>query len=317
MLWDPSKSTSASLVPNATWDIIYGDFSSSSGIVYKDTFSLGSMSIPNMTIESAQSVSDQFTEEPRLSGLVGLAFGTLAQSVPRQNVLLDYLPAALKQPLFTCDLRHNSSHGSFNFGYIDDSLHGADIEYVKVDDTDGFWGVQMTGFAVAGENMRYEFMQPQTVVVDTGSTLFYGPDDAVQQYFASVPGGNFSYEEYGYVLPCNGTAPDFIWEIGDASGARVIGRVPGNYLPYQVLNEQGMPSGMCYAGLQSLGSVSEPKGILGDVWLKSAFQVFDVAKMRLGSAPKILDGDLHRVEKPDGHYKRGKENYWNKKKRML
>ncbi|KAK8039812.1 Endothiapepsin [Apiospora rasikravindrae] len=321
-IWDPRKSSTAELVPNATWEIIYGDFSSSSGIVYKDTLALGaSISISNMTIESAQDVSDTFSKEFKMSGLLGLAWPSIAQTTPVQDVLLDFLPQVLKNPLFTVDLKHNSDKGSYNFGYIDHSLHGSEIQYVDVDNSEGFWGVQMTGYAISGQDVRYEFSNPKSVIVDTGTTLLYAPESAVEDYFRAVPSANFSEDVYGYVLPCNSTPPDFIWEIGDATGERVVGRVPGSYIAFQSLTEiigedepfEPWMEGQCYAGLQTLGGYSDPEGILGDIWLKAGFSVFDVGNKKYGTAPKPLDATNKKL----GHYRRDKVPFSRKKKIMV
>jgi hypothetical protein len=303
-LYDPSKSSTSELIPNCTWDILYGDFSSSSGIVYKDTFTLGQISIPRMTVESAKIVSSQFTKQKNMSGLAGLAFSSLIQTVPPQQSLVDFLAQVLKEPLFTTDLRHNSSEGSYNFGYIDDSLHGSDIEYIGIDKSQGFWGASMKGFAVKGDAFRYEFASPPTIIIDTGSTLFYAPDAAVQQYFKSVPGANFSQVEYGWIIPCNSTPPNFIWELGDENGT-IMGEIPGEYFIYAVLDDGLTSPGYCYAGLQSLGTFGTPLGIFGDVFLKSGFQVFDIGGTRFGHAPKPLpDLNTNSREDPRSHYKR-------------
>ncbi|KAI8959465.1 secreted aspartic proteinase precursor [Daldinia sp. FL1419] len=283
-LWDPSKSSSVSKIQNCTWSIIYGDFSTSQGICYKDTLAIGNLSIPNMTIESATSVSSMFTESANMSGLVGLAWPSIAQMTPPQKTLLDLLPEALSQALFTVDLRHNGSDGSFNFGYIDDSLHTGDIKYIGVNTTDGYWAVQQTGFSVGSSDVKYEFSEPRDIIIDTGSTLFFAPEEAVQTYFGSVAGANYSYTEYGWVLPCNTTPPDFIYELSDAQGNKLSGSVPGAYFVYAHSSDE-----LCYAGLQSLGSFSDMPSIFGDVFLKSGFAVFDIANKKFGMAPKPLN----------------------------
>ncbi|KAI1373793.1 secreted aspartic proteinase precursor [Hypoxylon crocopeplum] len=283
-LWDPSKSSTSNLIKNCTWSIIYGDFSTSQGICYQDTLTLGNLSIPNMTIESATKVSSMFTESAAMSGLVGLAWPSIVQTTPPQKCLLDFLPQVLSQPAFTVDLRHNSSEGSFNFGYIDDSLHDSDIDYVDVDNSDGFWSVLHTGFSIGGSDVKYEFNEARDVIVDTGSTLFFAPDEAVNMYFHSVPGANYSYTDYGWVIPCNSTPPDFIFELGDTAGNVIRGSVPGAYFIYAHSTNE-----LCYAGLQSLGSFSSMQGIFGDVFLKSGFAVFDIANKKFGLAPKPLN----------------------------
>lgn len=132
-LWDPKKSSTSALIEGCSWSILYGDWSTSSGTCYTDTFMLGNLSIPKMTIESATSVSSMFTASSYMSGLVGLAWPDLKQTIPPQKSLIEFLPGVLEKPVFTVDFRHNSSDGSFNFGYIDRKLHDSDIVYTNVD----------------------------------------------------------------------------------------------------------------------------------------------------------------------------------------
>ncbi|ETS78943.1 hypothetical protein PFICI_08796 [Pestalotiopsis fici W106-1] len=289
-IFDINNSTTAKLIPNCTWSIMYGDFSSSSGVVYKDNFALGDLIIKDMTIESAKQVSTQFSNQKEMSGLVGLAFSKIIETKPKQKSLTDFLPEVLEEPIFTTDLRHNSSDGSFNFGFIDRGLHDSEIEYVGIDSSDGFWGVSFKGFAAKdSSDYSYEFSDPPTVILDTGSTLFYAPDEAVTAYYKNhVPLANFSYTEYGWILPCNSTPPSFIWELTDKDDNVVQGEVPGEYLPYAVLDTKGSPEGYCYSGLQSLGGFTSLQGILGDVFLKSGFQVWNLVQERIGFAPKSL-----------------------------
>jgi hypothetical protein len=267
---------------------MYGDFSSSSGVVYKDTFAIGNLSIPGMTVESASRVSTGISRMNEMSGLVGLAFSTIIQTQPPQKALLDFLPDVLDDPVFTTDLRHNSSQGTFNFGRIDPDLNGTEYQYIGINKKDGFWGVNFFGFAVQGSSDVYEFGSPRTVILDTGSTLMYAPDEAVQQYYKSVPGSNFSNIEYGWTFPCDVVPPNFIWQLSDSDGTIIQGEVPGQYFIYAVIDEKGVPNNTCYGGLQSLGgaTLSGLAGILGDVFLKSSVQVWDIGQARVGFATK-------------------------------
>ncbi|KAK7756419.1 hypothetical protein SLS62_001645 [Diatrype stigma] len=281
-LYSPNDSSTSKLIDKCSWSILYGDFSSSSGICYRDTLTLGNISVPNMTIESATSTSEMFTETKSMSGLVGLGWPYLAQTEPKQKTLIEFLPDVLTKPVFTVDLKHNDT-GSFNFGFIDDSLYQADVEYVDVDTKEGFWTVLHKGFNVGGENLKYEFSSPKEVIVDTGTTILFMPDAAVDTYFDKVPGANFSYDEYGYVVPCNKTPPDLTIELTDKAGNTLTSTIPGEYVVYAHVSDE-----MCYAGVQSLGAFSSLDGILGDVFLKSSFSVFDIEKKRYGVAPKAV-----------------------------
>lgn len=247
-----------------------------------------------MTIESATSTSEMFTETKSMSGLVGLGWPDLAQTEPKQKTLLEFLSKALPEPVFTVDLKHNDT-GSFNFGFIDSSLHGPDIEYVDVDTTEGFWTVLHKGFHVSGENLKYEFSSPKEVIVDTGTTILFMPDAAVDTYFEKVPGANFSYEEYGYLVPCDKTPPDLTVELTDKAGNTLSTTIPGEYVVYAHVSDE-----MCYAGVQSLGAFSSLDGILGDVFLKSSFSVFDIGKKRYGVAPKAV-ATIKREANPEAN----------------
>ncbi|KAI1173203.1 aspartic peptidase domain-containing protein [Nemania sp. FL0916] len=283
-LWDPNVSSTSALIPNCSWSILYGDWSTSSGTCYTDTFMLGNISIPDMTIESATSVSAMFTATSYMSGLVGLAWPYLKQTIPPQKSLPEFLVNVLDKPVFTVDFRHNSSEGSFNFGYIDHKLHDGEIVYTDVDNSDGFWGVKNTAFGISGENLTYSFLSPKTVIVDTGTTLLFAPEAAVDTYFAKVPGANFSIEDYGYVVPCDAELPDFLWEISDEKGHVVKGAIPGTYFVYAHTSDE-----LCFAGLQSISAFTGVQGIFGDIFLKSGFFVFDIKAKRFGAASKPLN----------------------------
>lgn len=243
-----------------------------------------------MTIESATHTSEMFTESQSLSGLLGLGWPDLAQTSPKQKTLIEFLPDVLDEHVFTVDMKHNDT-GTYNFGFIDHTLYkkGEEIKYVDVDTSEGFWTVLHKGFNVAGENLKYEFSSPKEVIVDTGTTILFLPDQAVDTYFDKVPGANYSYTEYGYLVPCDKTPPDLTVELTDQAGHTVKSTVPGEYIVYAHVSDE-----MCYAGVQSLGSFSSLEGILGDVFLKSSFSVFDFSKKRYGVAPKEIDTGLKR-----------------------
>jgi aspergillopepsin I len=71
-IYDPSKSSTATLMPDYTWDIEYGDESTASGNVYTDTVSVGATVIKNQAVELAQVVSSQIFGEPS-DEILGLA----------------------------------------------------------------------------------------------------------------------------------------------------------------------------------------------------------------------------------------------------
>ncbi|KAH9907949.1 secreted aspartic proteinase precursor [Xylariomycetidae sp. FL2044] len=285
-LWDPKKSSTAKLIDGCKWSIIYGDFSNSKGICYTDTLMLGDLVLENMTIESATSTSFSFSDIEESSGIVGLAWPNITQSTPPQMMLLDHLQASLKSPLFTVDMVHNGT-GSFDFGYINDTRHNTDIQYVGVDRSHGYWGVRNTGFLIEGSNMVYEYATPQNVIIDTGTTIVLAPDAAVDTYFSLVPGAKFDNSEYAWTVPCGPGAPappDFTYIFGDDAGNKIHGVVPGEYMVYAHVSDE-----MCFAAMQSFGSSGTISGIFGDTFLKTGLAVFDIGQQRFGFANKLIN----------------------------
>lgn len=152
----------------STWKISYGDGSAAEGDVYKDTVSIGGVTVHNQAIEAAQEVSQQFTEDTNSDGLLGLAFSQIntgkslicqsfLQEYPKkvysvvkpqsQQTFFDTAKSSLDSPVFAVALKQHAA-GSYDFGYIDKSKHTGSITYTQVDSTDGYWMFTAAGYGI-------------------------------------------------------------------------------------------------------------------------------------------------------------------------
>lgn len=105
-VYNPGASNTSSKVQGSTWDISYGDGSSSSGDVYYDNVTVGGLSVYPMAVEAATDVSAEFTADEDIDGLLGLAFSKLNTVSPKkQKTFFEAARATLDKYLFTADLK--------------------------------------------------------------------------------------------------------------------------------------------------------------------------------------------------------------------
>lgn len=273
-IYTPSKSSTSKRLSGASWDISYGDGSSSNGIVYTDKVTIGGLTVTGQAVEVAQEVSSSFSQESATDGLLGLAFSSLNTVSPTpQKTLFDNAKSQLDSPVFTADLGYHAP-GTYNFGFIDDSAYTGSIAYTSVSTAQGFWEFTSTGYAVGSGSFTSTSIDG---IADTGTTLLYLPTSVVRAYWSKVSGARDSSSAGGYVFPCSATLPNFTFGV---ESARIV--IPGDYMDFGPLSSG---SSTCFGGLQSSSGLG--LNIFGDVALKAAFVVFDGASTpRLGFASK-------------------------------
>lgn len=113
LLYNPSKSQSASLLQSLTWHAAYADDSDARGIVYNDVVTLGNITVQNQSVEVAQNVSEDFSSDPESSGVLGLSFGYGNTVEPtQQNTWFNNILPNLTRGLFTANLQYKA--GTFD-----------------------------------------------------------------------------------------------------------------------------------------------------------------------------------------------------------
>ncbi|KAK1834500.1 aspartic peptidase domain-containing protein [Podospora conica] len=273
--WTPENSTTAVPINASTWSIQYGDQSYAYGTAWKETITLGGLTIPDAVVESALDVSPSLAEDPMLGGIFGLAPGLGSEVIPSHPTVLDTLLPLLERPLFTADLRYHA-HSTYTFGHIDPAAHKGAIHYIPLVPGAEFWEINYNGFNV-GSDTNW-FLSRWDAIVDTGTSLLLLQDDIVRLYYAQIPQARYNASWGIWEFPCATTRrlPDFKMGFGKWHTA-----VPGRYMNYTVLDPA---AGTCMGGLQS--SMGSSFGIIGDIFLKAVFVVFDVAGKRVGFADK-------------------------------
>ena len=152
----------------------------------------------------------------------------------------------------------------------DNSKYTGSIAYAPVDFSQGFWQFSTGDYSVSGGSSDAF----GTAIADTGTTLLLAPTAAVTAYYNAVPSAQNSQQQGGYVVDCSATLPDFSVSIGGRDAT-----VPGSLINYEAVGD-----GTCFGGIQDNQGLGF--AILGDIFLKSQFAVFDAGNTQFGVAPQ-------------------------------
>ena len=168
-IYNPSVSKSFHSVPGASFDLSYGDNSSTSGAVGKDTVQIGTITVDGQAVELPSTVTSQFSGDRNSDGIVGLGFSQTGNSIRPSPMPTFFENAAprLKQNLFTANLKAGGL-GQYEFGTIDASAYQAPLAYAAVNSSGGLWQFDLSQYLV-GDNTYGGLISP--AIADTGSSL--------------------------------------------------------------------------------------------------------------------------------------------------
>lgn len=94
----------------------------------------------------------------------------------------------------------SSSGAQLNLGGTDSSLYSGSIEYHDLASTAGYWQI---GGASALVNGKAVVSDIQTII-DSGTTLMYGPSDQVKTFYSSISGAQEYDTQNGlWSVPCD------------------------------------------------------------------------------------------------------------------
>lgn len=285
-IFDSTKSSTFKNSSGSSWKISYGDNSSASGTVGTDVVNVGGLIIQNQAIELAKTLSTQFQQDSS-DGLLGLAWGSINTVTPNPvqtpvENMISQNDIPKTSELFTANLGSvkdandpDKGESFYTFGYIDQTaLGGQTPYYTPVDNSQGFWMFDSTSAVVAGKTIN---RSGNTAIADTGTTLALVDDATCEAIYKAIPGGKYDSTQQGYIYPSN----------TDVSKLPVVSFAVGGKqfaLQKEDLGFADAGNGMTYGGIQSRGSMTFD--ILGDVFLKSIYAVFDQGNTRFGAVSR-------------------------------
>ncbi|XP_009463895.1 PREDICTED: gastricsin [Nipponia nippon] len=290
-LWVPSTycQTSACMNhvkfnPNDSSSFFYN------GQSYTISYGSGALTVvlgyDTVTIQSIVVTNQEFglsSNEPTLpfyyadfDGILGMAYPSLAvggtptvlQGMLQQN--------QLTQPVFSFYFSRQPTYsygGELILGGVDNRFFHGDIAWAPVTQ-ELYWQVALNEFAI-GQSATGWCSQGCQAIVDTGTFQVTVP----QQYLSSFLQALGAQEtSYGYAVDCN--------EVLNMPPITFV--INGAHLPLYPSAYVSNNNGYCTLGIEVTYLPSQngqPLWILGDVFLKEYYTVFDMANNRIGFAP--------------------------------
>lgn len=258
--------------------IEYGS-GSMNGHIGRDTVRLANnqIIIRNQMVIDATTLSREFSGSP-FQGIFGLGLSGISGSShdpPFHNMINNNL---VERPLFAIYSQHHA--GEIDFGGIDTSRYEGEIQYVENVD-DGYWMMHMD--EVNFQDQRFE---GRKAIIDTGSTLIIMSESDARLYHQHIPEAT-SNGDGTWSFPCKNIKDlkPLTIQAGDAFLS-----IPPEKL---FLTPMVSTSKYCLSGISGQGMAnSEDTWVLGDVFLRHFYTVFDVGQNRLGFAKAIQDESM-------------------------
>ncbi|KAH9920045.1 acid protease [Fomitopsis serialis] len=264
-----SANSSTSAMRSGTFSIQYGDGSTSSGPVFTDTVSVAGIKSTAQRLSAVTSLSSSFANDP-IDGILGMAYQKISALGQPPFVNQAKSEGSIKTATFGMKLAQTGSE--LYIGGTDTSLYKGPVEYHSVTGS-GFW--QISGASAHVNNMTAN--SGFQTVIDSGTTIMYGPPNAVKTFYASVPGSSeFDSENGFYQFPCKSVPyVAFNW------GGKNWNVSAQNFN----LGQTSSGSQYCVGALagQDLG-LGNNVWLLGDSFMKNVYSVFSFDQNSVGFA---------------------------------
>lgn len=273
--YNPSKS-STYYTKGQTFSLQYGT-GSLTGFFGYDTLTVQGIKVPNQEFGLSENEPGTDFVYADFDGIMGLAFPGLSAggaTTAMQGLLKE---GALSQPLFGVYLgsQEGSDGGQIVFGGVDKNLYTGELTWIPVTQA-LYWQISIDDFLIGGTTSGW-CSQGCQGIVDTGTSLLTMPSQYLSDFLEAIG----AEEEYGeYFVSCDSVSslPTFNFVLNGVE----FPLSPSSY----ILQEDGY----CMVGLESTPLTSEdgqPFWILGDVFLRSYYAVFDMGNKKVGFATAV------------------------------
>ncbi|XP_002715833.2 chymosin [Oryctolagus cuniculus] len=264
--FDPTKSSTFQHMHKPLY-IQYGT-GSMQGVLGYDTVTVAGIVDTHQTVGlSTKEPGDVFVYS-EFDGILGMGYPNIAfpHSVPVfDNMMHKHLVA---QDLFSVYMSRSGEGSMLTLGGIDSQYHTGDLHWVPVT-VQGYWQFTLDRVTVDGKVVACE--RGCQAILDTGTSLLIGPDSEILHIQRAIGASEGEYGEFGFSCKSLSSKPAVVFEIN------------GRKFPLSPSAYTNKDKGLCYSGFEGGSQL----WILGDVFIRAYYSVFDRANNRLGLATAI------------------------------
>ncbi|KAJ5194688.1 uncharacterized protein N7498_008126 [Penicillium cinerascens] len=285
-LFNPKNSSTFKLLGydmNAT----YVSKNLAAGPYATDTLVIGGVTVKNMEFAVAEQ-----SDNPH--GILGIGYAISTDAATNLHKEYANLPEALvnsgaiKSAAYSLWLNKFDGTGNLLFGGVNKARYQGELQTVPVLPLYGKYyslAIALTDISVKSTHgtKSYATGLPLAVSLDNGTPFILLPKELVDPIYKEVGAGYSSTAQAAYI-PCNMATADYNMTFS-FSGATVT--VPISELVFADETEHGFPDGDCIFGLSpSQAGVN----LMGDVFLRGAYVVYDLANNEISLANTNYDG---------------------------
>ncbi|KAF9900629.1 hypothetical protein EC991_007075, partial [Linnemannia zychae] len=292
VVFDTGSSDLTFRAENTQWSINYADKSWAQGVLGVDNITVAGIKVLDQTIglASVNTGSSPTDLDNVIDGILGLGFDSdsdidgfktpvtnmIQQNLIDQAIVSVWLNKAEDQDASL------SYGGQFIFGGVDPSLYREPITYVPVT-SNTHWQVAVD--KVIFDNKQLDMPRSSTyAIVDTGSSYIILPDDLAEAFHRQIPKATYD-KAIGWIIPCT---------VGKSRSINLTfvlgGRNFSVPLSDIVLLQTGF-QGRCLSAIdtwsETTGRDSQSQILLGDLFIKNQYVVYDYGNRTIGFAEKV------------------------------
>ncbi|RHZ57168.1 pepsin-like aspartic protease [Aspergillus thermomutatus] len=255
------------------WAVGYGT-GLVSGVLGNDTLSIAGLDV-NMTFGLAKNASADFESYP-VDGILGLGRSTKSNFNSQSFMESVAAQRLLKSNIIGFSFSRNSDgarDGAANFGDVDTTRFTGDIVYTNTTQDSTNWMIPLDDASVNGTPCRFV---NKTAVIDTGTSYAMLPPKDATVLHNLIPGAITTTQGQNFTLPCNSTA---------------VVQVSFSGLSYSISPKDYVGphyGSACVSTIVGQALYGDDVWLLGDVFLKNVYSVFDYDNNRIGFANRSV-----------------------------